>query len=246
MSLDDKLLLKGVTKMSSRKHQIRDWKFILGLVGGSILIVVILEHFAVPRITRYAKAHSTQEIIAVCAILIAVCGLTWQIIFYKLTHYPIINLGLKVLKEGPLLIKVVSSVENLGGGKIFPRTAHLIVDQGTESGVQYKFPELLFYKEGAKHCNIATHCHSGAELSTYPSGFNKEFKDCFCACLPLAYFSKSLSWIGKLEKFSESTYIKLPSPGLYRIILVFSTKNDKCRCRYEVYNLTNPETSVNE
>ena len=218
--------------MANRQtNKSKNFWFILGVITVAIAAFFIFENYVFPQISGWLTNKTTSEVIALCTLFVAILAASCQIIFYRLTHYPIINLELKFTQVGELTALIETKVENSGDGKLISRTAHLLIDEGVKVGTTYAFPNLMSYQQDKKHCQLGYVCHS--EIAAYPANLvdDGRFQNTFSAFFSLKYLSQALSYIGKSEWFSESVIVNFPKPGVYRTIFVFSTSDDRCRCR---------------
>lgn len=210
--------------------QKRDLREITIIVLLSAFITAILIVWGIPLIATFLKELTTNEFIALLTVLISMFGITWQIIVFKLKRVPKLKADLHVETISDHAI-ITSRIENIGGKTVTPYNVYLFIDEGIlrEKGY-YEFPFLLKHEGGEYDCVLSKICQK--EKLDYPKDrLGRGFQNIHTDCIQLRHLSsESILYIAPAESFMEDVVVKLPKPGVYRAIIVFTAKDADCIC----------------
>jgi hypothetical protein len=199
----------------------------------SIAITAIMIGVVIPKVAPFLNKLTTNEIIAVVSVLVAMVGITVTVILYRLDMRKAkkSRLELQVETNG-FLARISCSYENLGTKQIIPKNVYLFVDQGVENEGIFQFPFMLKHEPGEYDCVLSKRCKAGGLLQ-FPKELQTEgkFKNTYTLLISLKHLSsESILFIDPGEKFTEDTVIRLPDKGVYRASVVFTATNADCSC----------------
>ncbi len=148
---------------------------------------------------------------------------------YRLRSSSKARVALKVYREGALCSRYGDRV-HIGTRRITPQSVYLFLDEGVRRNGFYEFPFLLKHEEGSVDCVLAKLCKQGK--LTYPRDIlERDFKETYADFVPLRHLSAvSILFIDPGEEFTEDAIIVLPTPGAYRVMLIFTAVDCECVC----------------
>lgn len=206
---------------------------ILVIVASTVLITVVLLTAVIPALSPFLGTLKTNELIAVCAVVATMIGITVQLILYglNLRRAQKSRLELDVATHGTLA-RITCSFENTGMKRIIPKNVYLFVDQGKEKQGVLCFPFMLRHETGENDCVLSKRCKAGG-LVEFPHELRDkdEFANEYSHLVFLKHLSsESILFVDPGEKFSEDAVLRLPKAGVYRATVVFTATNADCTC----------------
>lgn len=217
-------------KVSAFKQRHRMWDIVV-ISFISMILTACLIFWVLPRMGTFLEKRTTNELIAIVAVIVTAAGVTWPIITFKLKYVPKLKTDLSVEGGSGNFAIIRSKIENCGGKKVTPYNVYLFIDEGVlkERGY-YEFPFLLKHEGGEYDCVLSKICQR--EGLSYPRDLlGREFQNIHTDCLQLRNLSsESILYIAPEESFSQDVTVKLPHPGVYRAIFVFTAQDADCIC----------------
>lgn len=204
-------------------------KVIALIILVSLLTMELMVIYLVPWLSRQLSGLPPANVIAILGILVAFVGVTWQVVLYRLQFSYKAKVTLDVRVEGMNAI-VTSTVINIGTRQISPKHVYLIVEEGLMRENFYDFPFILKHENNEWYCVMSKICKQGD--ASYPKNIlSNEFKNIYTNIMVLNNLSRdSIIFMDAGEEHIEESILRLPKPGGYRVILIFTALNCDCVC----------------
>jgi hypothetical protein len=217
---------KHKNKYNPNKHNYR----IIGIIiAAAVSIMALMLIFLVPWLSKQLSSFPIWNVIAVLSILVTFAGVTWQVVLYRLQFSYKAKVSLAVSVEGMNAI-VNCTVTNIGTRQIKPRHVYLIVEEGIMRHDFYEFPFILKHEKNEWDCVMSKICKQGSW--GYPRHIlSNDFENIYTDMMFLNNLScNSIIFMDAGEEHIEDVILRLPKPGAYRVILIFTAFDCDCVC----------------
>ncbi|MDR3299302.1 MAG: hypothetical protein LBU43_04705 [Candidatus Accumulibacter sp.] len=206
------------------------------IIGGCVLtpflISVLLPYLKV----QFLDVLDTKEILTAFAIILS--GLTLTIGLasesFKYAYSAKRQIAIKANVQNDI-VTIACSFENKSKNRIIPQHFCLFIDEGNYNSQTcfWEFADILCHvNNDGPDCELGKFCKDGGSFNgSYPSNLIKiEYTGKFHGFYHLQHLHpKSITYIDPGEYFSEDATVRL-KPGVYRAILVATSKNQDCVC----------------
>lgn len=202
-------------------------------------VAIIISTFMIPSFNKIVNNWKYEELIIFFTAVSAISGVVATLpsivtvfIFNRKSTYKI-ELSCNVVSNNTVIIS--SSIENVGGKRIYTKDACLIIDNGESENAcgitSYRFPFLLKHDVREKHCELKR-IYETRGCFEYPNQFINQCPNGVHRCIPLQLLSKdSVQYVSPKEKLSEDIALSFSKSGVYRVTLVVVAEGKTdCSC----------------
>jgi hypothetical protein len=210
--------------------QLRPYRGLLAILLVITLVTIGLTVLVPRYVLPWLAGLESAQKIAVAAVIISSVIATKHVVDYRRTSRGKVVPHLSIAVTDHRAV-ITSTITNIGGKCLTPRTADIFIDQGIQEEAYYDFPHLLAHQGEDDDCELCRYCKTKGKQG-FPSDLvDARYKAAYRERRSLMHITEgSIQRVYPGEEFAEDVILRLPGPGAYRVIFIFTCDGAECVC----------------